>query len=173
MSDPDDPGEVEPRWLDAAQQQTWRAFLLGTTLLNDRLEDDLRRRFGMSLVEYEVMVRLSESDGQMRMAQLADSLAHSRSRITHTVARMEREGLVERTESPEDRRGVLARLTDQGWDALRTAAPVHVNGVRDYLVDLASPEDFAALHRVMDAVADRLIGDHPARELRSGEAVTH
>ena len=30
----------------------------------------------------------------MRMAQLADALAHSRSRVTHTVTRMEKAGLV-------------------------------------------------------------------------------
>ncbi|TYL45417.1 MarR family transcriptional regulator [Nocardioides sp. BGMRC 2183] len=159
-------GSAEPRWLDAEQQRTWRAFLLATTLLDDRLDDDLRRHFGMGLVEYEVLVRLSESDGQLRMAKLADSLAHSRSRLTHTVARMERDGLVERCESAEDRRGVVARLTESGWQRLREAAPVHVAGVREYLVDLASPEDFAAVRRVMDAVADRLIGDHPDRELR-------
>ncbi len=48
------------------------------------------------MVEYEILVRLSESDGRMRMAQLADSLAHSRSRVTHTIKRMEEADLVER-----------------------------------------------------------------------------
>lgn len=156
----------EPRWLDAEQQRTWRAFLLGTTLLSDRLDEDLRRRFGMSLVEYEVLVRLSDAGGRMRMAQLADALAHSRSRVTHTVARMERDGLVSRCGSTVDRRGVVAELTDAGRDRLEQAAPLHVAGVRDYLVDIAAPEDFAAMGRVMDRVADRLIGDHPEREMR-------
>ena len=51
----------------------------------------------MSLTEYEILVRLSERRAaQMRMAQLADALAHSRSRVTHTVARMEDVGLVTR-----------------------------------------------------------------------------
>ena len=63
--------------------------MLGTTLLFDRLDDDLRRHRNISLAEYEILVRLSERDGQMRMAQLADAMAHSRSRITHTIKRME------------------------------------------------------------------------------------
>ena len=51
--------------------------------------------FGVSLTEYEILVRLSEREGrQMRMAQLADALAHSRSRVTHTVGRLEKAGLV-------------------------------------------------------------------------------
>ena len=78
------------RWLDADQQRDWRALVLGTTLLFDRLDGDLHRRHGISLAEYEILVRLSERDGwRLRMAQLADSVRHSRSRVTHTVKRLE------------------------------------------------------------------------------------
>jgi DNA-binding MarR family transcriptional regulator len=155
------------RWLDPDQQRSWRALVMGTTLLFDRLDDDLRRSFDISLVEYEILVRLSERDGrQLRMAQLADALAHSRSRVTHTVARMEKAGLVERCVSPEDGRGILARMTDKGWDLLVRVAPVHVNGVRDHLVDLVSPEDLEAVGRVMDAVSDHLVAAHPEMEIR-------
>ncbi|TNM37521.1 MarR family transcriptional regulator [Nocardioides albidus] len=156
----------EPRWLDADQQRAWRAFLLGTTLLLDRLDEDLRREHGLSAVEYEILVRLSEAGGTLRMAQLAASLAHSRSRVTHTVKRMEGARLVVREESPADGRGVDCRLTDAGMDLLRTAAPDHVETVRQSLVDLVERDDLMALGRVMDAVCDRLICAHPERELR-------
>ncbi len=43
---------------------------------------------------------------------------------------------------------------------------MHVNGVRANIVDLASDEDFAALGRVMNAVADHLVSRHPAAEIR-------
>jgi DNA-binding MarR family transcriptional regulator len=152
------------RWLDADQQGSWRAFAVGVTLLLDRLDADLQRAFGLSLTEYEILVRLSERS--MRMAQLADALAHSRSRVTHTVARMESAGLVQRSTSPEDGRGIVCTLTDGGYDLLVEAAPVHVHGVRDYLVDLASREDFAALGRVMNAVTDQLIECHPEADIR-------
>lgn len=156
----------EPRWLDEEQQRAWRAFLLGTTLLLDRLDEDLRRDHGLSAVEYEILVRLSEADGQLRMAQLAAALAHSRSRVTHTVKRMEASGLVQRAGSKDDGRGVVCRLTDDGHTMLRTAAPSHVETVRQSLIDLVAAEDLAALGRVMDAVCDRLIDAHPERELR-------
>lgn len=156
----------EPRWLDADQQRSWRALVLGTTLLFDRLDEDLRSQHGISLVEYEILVRLSEAEGELRMAQLADALAHSRSRVTHTVKRMERDGLVERCDIPEDGRGVMCRMTERGDLLLRNVAPSHVTSVREFLVDLVGDDDFAAMGRVMDAVCDKLIGDHPARELR-------
>ena len=139
---------------------------MGTTLLFDRLDEDLRRNFDISLVEYEILVRLSERDGQMRMAALADALAHSRSRVTHTVTRMEKVGLVQRARSDDDGRGIVANLTDKGHDLLVRAAPLHVEGVRTHLVDLATDSDFAALGRVMDAVADTLVAAHPEMEIR-------
>src|SRR3954470_9286052 len=153
-------------WLDASQQRSWRALVMGSTLLFDRLDDDLRHAHDISLVEYEILVRLSERDGQMRMAALADALAHSRSRVTHTVTRMEKAGLVQRSSSPEDGRGILATLTDKGHDLLVRAAPTHVAGVRAHLVDLSSDADFAALGRVFDAVSDHLVAAHPEMEIR-------
>ena len=60
----------------------------------------------------------------------------------------------------------LAAMTDKGYELITQVAPVHVNGVRDHLVDLATPEDFAALGRVMNAVADHLVAAHPEMEIR-------
>jgi len=148
------------RWLDSDQQAHWRAFLSGTTRLFERLDRQLRERSGISLAEYEILVRLSEAPGQhLRMAELASSLAHSRSRITHTVARLEAAGAVIRRACPSDGRGVLALLTDGGMRMLVDAAPGHVDAVRDYLVDVASPADFEAVGRVFGATADLLADD--------------
>jgi DNA-binding MarR family transcriptional regulator len=154
-------------WLDEDQQHSWRSLLMGMTLLLDRLDDELRETCDLSLVEYEILVRLSEREGrQMRMAQLADALAHSRSRVTHTVTRMERAGYVTRSTSPDDGRGVVATMTPLGWDLLVRVAPRHVRGVRQHLVDLVSREDFVAVGRVMDAVCDHLVAAHPEMEMR-------
>ena len=148
------------RWLDSDQQAHWRAFLSGTTRLFERLDRQLRERSGISLAEYEILVRLSEAPGQhLRMAELASSLAHSRSRITHTVARLEAAGAVIRRACPSDGRGVLALLTDGGMRMLVDAAPGHVDAVRGYLVDVASPADFEAVGRVFGATADLLADD--------------
>ncbi len=154
-------------WLDAQEQHSWRAFLVGTTLLMDRLDRELREQHRMSLPEYEILVRLSEAEsGRMRMARLADSVSHSRSRVTHTVSRMEAAGLVARDACLADGRGVEAVLTDHGREALRGAAPTHVAGVRRLLVDLVDEEDFEAVGRVFDAVSDALIDGNPAMDIR-------
>ncbi len=154
-------------WLDSEQQHAWRAYLVGTTLLMDHLDRDLRERHDLSMPEYEIMVRLSESpERTMRMAALADSLSHSRSRVTHTVSRMERARLVERRACVSDGRGVEAQLTEKGFRVLQEAAHTHVRGVRDYLVELASEADFAAVGRVFDAVSDRLLAGNESLDIR-------
>ena len=154
-------------WLDQQQQRSWRAFLVGTTLLMDRLDRDLREQHRLSLPEYEILVRLSEAEGnRLRMAMLADSVSHSRSRVTHTVSRMEGVGLVARDACLSDGRGVEAVLTEQGRAALANAAPTHVAGVRRFLVDLVDDDDFEAVGRVFDAVTDHLIEANPALDIR-------
>jgi len=146
------------RWLTDGQQQDWRAYIVGTTLLMDTLDRELRQAHGIALAEYEILVRLSEfPDRTLRMAQIASSVRHSRSRVTHTVARMEKAGWLERHEATGDGRGVDAVMTESGWELLQAAAHTHVTGVREHFVDLASPEDFAALGRVMKSTADKLI----------------
>jgi|SRR4051794_37351631 len=154
-------------WLDQGQQRAWRAYLVGTTLLMDRLDRDLRERHGLSLPEYEILVRLSESPGRrLRMALLADSVSHSRSRVTHTITRMSAAGLVTRETCLSDGRGVEAVLTDRGYEVLGEAAPAHVSAVRRWLVDLADPADFVAVGRVFDAVSDNLVDVNPAADIR-------
>ncbi len=145
------------RWLDSNQQRIWRAYIVGTTLLMERLDRDLRESHDLSLPEYEILVRLSEApDRMLRMAEIADAVKNSRSRITHTIARMEREGLVERRQCATDGRGVLAALTDKGGALLADAAPVHVESVRAGLIGVVDPKDLEAIGRAFTTVVDAL-----------------
>lgn len=141
------------RWLDESQQHRWRQLLTGTTYLLAALDHDLVAGVGLSLPEYEILVRLSEApERTLRMSVLAGSLLHSRSRLTHTVSRMERAGLVERHRCEADRRGILATMTSLGWERLVSAAPVHVASVRERIVDVLAPDQFTALGEAMGVI---------------------
>lgn len=157
-------GEAEPStapdevvWLDEDEQAAWRTFIFGTTSILDRLSAVLESdpRIDLTLSEYEILVRLSESEHRrMRMSDLADSVVHSRSRLTHTVARMEKRGLLERVRCVADRRGREAALTESGMALLRLAAPIHVQSVRDVLLDPLGHEDFLELGRIIGRTLD-------------------
>lgn len=149
------------RWLSRHEQLSWRAYLRGTLALTTQLDKDLQKHHDLSLSEYEILAQLSEApDHRLRMSELATFLHYSRSRLSHTVSRMEKAGLVARYSCAEDGRGILAELTKAGRSLLETAAHTHVEGVRRYLVDPATKEDFAAVGRVFDAAA-KATTDHP------------
>jgi len=158
------------RWLSEPEQAVWRAYLEATQRLWEQLGRELDDAGDLPLSEYEVLVRLSEAPGRrMRMSELADALSHSRSRLTHTVARMQGRGLVTRVPCDDDGRGVLARVTDDGLAALRDHADVHVTGVREHLFDQLDADEVAVLGRVLAKVAAHLravrgaTGDRRAR----------
>jgi DNA-binding MarR family transcriptional regulator len=143
---------VAPQWLSKEQQRVWRTYLLGSARLTERLDADLRE-FGIDLAEYEILVCLEEVPyHQIRMSELAEAVHQSRSRLTHTIARMEKEDLVVRRTCPTDRRGVWAQLTDEGFALLEQAAPSHVEAVRRNFVEAVHPEDYDALGRAFSAV---------------------
>lgn len=141
------------RWLDAEEQRAWRAYLTATQLLQAQLDRELQRDSGIPHAYYEILVRLSESPGQvLRMSELANAAETSRSRLSHAVARLEQAGWVRRESCPTDRRGSLARLTDKGFAALVAAAPAHVEAVRRHLIDRLTPEQVQQLREISEAV---------------------
>lgn len=148
--------ETQVQWLTDAEQTAWRAYLRGSRRLEVALGEDLEA-VGLSLAEYELISMLSEAPGQaMRMSALADLIVQSRSRVTHTAARLERRGLVERTTCESDGRGVLLVLTEEGRTAVGRAAQVHVESVRRHLVSPLTPYQFQALGEAMQIVRDGL-----------------
>ncbi len=148
---------TEPRWLDAEEQRTWRSFVTASRLFWDRVERQLQQCAGIPHAYYEILVRLSEApDRTLRMSQLASSSLSSRSRLSHAVARMEESGWIRRLPFPDDRRGALAQLTDEGMARLAAAAPGHVDEVRSLLFDPLTPDQVTALREISDALGARL-----------------
>jgi DNA-binding MarR family transcriptional regulator len=149
----------KPHWLDEDEMRTWRAYVVGKALLDSRLHRDLQAEHHLALADYELLVRLSEAScGRARMSTLAEQVGSSKSRISHQIGRMEKAGLVRREECSSDGRGVFAVLTAHGRDVLRTAAPTHVRGVRDNLVDLLTERERSVLADVFERVRTHLRG---------------
>jgi DNA-binding MarR family transcriptional regulator len=147
------------RWLDEREQVAWRSYLRAVRLVDEALRRGLEEH-GMSHPEYEILVRLSEAPGKaLRMSELAASVVNSRSRLTHTVRRLEQAGWAVRRPVPGDGRGVQCQLTDRGFKALEAAAHTHVEGVRSTLLDAMTREEFLALGDSLGKVADRLDPD--------------
>lgn len=144
---------ADPRWLNDEEQCAWRAFLAATRVVFRELDRELQRGAGMPHTYYVILVALSEAPGRaMRMADLAAVCDSSPSRLSHAVARLEEAGWVRRTPSPDDRRGALAALTDQGFGVLEAAAPGHVESVRRHVFDRLTAAQVAELRGVCESI---------------------
>jgi DNA-binding MarR family transcriptional regulator len=73
-------------------------------------------RVGLSYAKFEVLKFLRDANEAVNLSTLAQGQGCARSNITQLVDRLESEGLVNREQDPEDRRGVRAALTSQGAD---------------------------------------------------------
>lgn len=165
------PTDGETPWLDAAQEMVWRQWMRATSLIYQYLDADLRRS-GLDLAQYEILVHLSEASGRrLRMSELADLVNYSRSRLTHTISRMEKQGRVRRVAASHDRRGVVAMLTEEGLALIEQVAPQHVRAVRRAFIDVIAPDDLESLRRATSAViraVDRAAADARPPTTRNG-----
>ncbi len=145
------------RWLSNEELGAWIRLVSVCELLPAALDSQLRRDAGLSHYEYFVLARLSGAPDQtLRMAALAARTNATLPRLSHVVARLEREGLVERAPCPEDARATNARLTSKGRDKVVEAAPGHVEIVRHHVIDALSPEQVKQLSDVAGTVLSRL-----------------
>jgi DNA-binding MarR family transcriptional regulator len=114
-------GSKETQLLDA-----WHELLDCHAKTTSALERRLQHEHGLGVSEYEVLERLAAYDkAERRMQELADAVHLSQSALSRVVARLEADGLVRRGMCPEDRRGIMACLTDDGRERYEQARPTH------------------------------------------------
>ncbi len=147
----------EPAWLSEGQQRVWRQWIAANSELNAAIGRQLGRDSGMSLADFEVLVRLTESaEGRVRIVELADTMQWERSRLSHHLTRMEKRELITRRDCAADRRGAFAEVTATGRDLIEQAAPGHADLVRSLFFDGLSTEDLAAMDRVTASLLAQL-----------------
>ncbi|MFF7329038.1 MarR family transcriptional regulator [Streptomyces sp. NPDC008150] len=93
---------------------------------------------GLTVVQLRLLGVLR--DRTPGMQELARHLGLDKSSMTGLVDRAERRGLVRRTPSPDDRRGVRVSLTDEGRALARTGAGEAGRRVTELAAGLTGPQ---------------------------------
>jgi DNA-binding MarR family transcriptional regulator len=146
-----------PAALTADEARVWRLYFESSLRLETRLNRELRAATGLTLVDYNVLLALTEAPrGCLRMGELAAALVTSPSRVTYQVASMEQRGLVLRHRASDDGRGQTASLTDEGRRVFRAARAAHRRSVRRLFLDHLEPQDLACLEHVFADLHARL-----------------
>jgi DNA-binding MarR family transcriptional regulator len=93
------------------------------------------------------------------MTELASRTNATLPRLSHVARRLEERGLIERFPCPTDRRATNGTITPAGLDLLASAAPGHVEAVRENVLDVLTPEQLEQLYTIAGRVLTRLDPD--------------
>jgi DNA-binding MarR family transcriptional regulator len=129
--------------------------------LSAQLSDD----HGLTINEYECLLRLSRADDQaMRRIDLSRELLLTPSGVTRLLDGLEETGYVEKGVCDSDARVTYAVLTDQGRDKLEEASRTHFAQTQALFDERFTPKEQATLAELLG----RLSGDVDAGECSPG-----
>ena len=134
-------------------REAWQALIRAHATLMRQLATDLVDDIGLTLGDFDVLAQLGQAGGELRMSELAAQAYSSRSGMTRRIDRLVDEGLVARTNTDVDGRGVVVGLTEAGVARLAEAAPAHLRRVRELFVERLSDGELAALASALEKVA--------------------
>ena len=131
--------------LDIAEQRSWQNFLDSALRMYATLNRSLVAAHQLTLNDVRLLDLLDKSPtGAARMGDLADCLMSLPSRVTRQIRRLEAAGLVRRGASPDDGRGVLAAITEEGRRQVREAMVTYGENVRTHFLGRLSRPQVAA-----------------------------
>jgi len=131
-----------------ALQVTARLSRVGAHLA--RRQDAVFGRFGLGRGEVGALSALRVAGPPYRLSptHLAKGLMLSSAGITSRIDRLERRGFVRRLADPNDRRGVMVELTDEGLGAVDSAVAALTVSDRQLLARL-EPDEIAQLESIL------------------------
>jgi DNA-binding MarR family transcriptional regulator len=140
--------------LSETELRAWQALLHAHHEVIRRLDDELRGEHGLSLTDYDVLLRLARApDRRLRMTELADRVLMSASGLTRMVDRLVDEGFVRRDRFDGDARVMLAQLTERGRRALRRAARTHLRGIHEHFTGRLSQTQLRNVASALETIA--------------------
>ena len=135
----------------------WELYFTTTARLTERIEAALKCQAGLSMPEYSVLLMTDRAGEEgVRPSRLAHQVVFSRSRLTHTMKRLESRGPCE-----GDGRGGLVTLTPAGKTLFDEAALVQRDVIRRLFLDDITPEEIDMLTGLFTRVSERLDSDTP------------
>jgi DNA-binding MarR family transcriptional regulator len=114
--------EVSKR-TDKTPLGTLLSILLSFEVLARYLEVELKR-YEASLIRFNIMSALFKNGGEMTPSEIAESVFREKNSITAVINTMQKQGVVRREPSADDRRSVRVVITDKGWKEANRLSPI-------------------------------------------------
>jgi DNA-binding MarR family transcriptional regulator len=132
--------ETAARTDDHHALRLWLRLMTCTQLIEREVRARLRERFGTTLPRFDLMSQLWRYPAGLKMNELSRHLMVTGGNVTGIVDLLEKEGLVERTAEPADRRAYRVRLTRAGRKAFAEMARAHEGWIVELLGGLSRQE---------------------------------
>ena len=131
-----------------ALQVTARLSRIGPLL--ERRQEAVFGQFGLSRGEVGALgaLRVAGPPHQLSPTRLGKGLMMSSAGVTSRIDRLERRGFVRRLPDPDDRRGVIIELTDQGREVVDAAVAALASSDR-LLVGRLDPQEIDQLEGLL------------------------
>lgn len=142
------------------EARAWLGLIVSVSGLEYALDRELQSTVGISHSTYGILAALSSAPNEERhLSELAGVVGHSQSRLSHAISRLEKDGLLRRSDCEADKRAKHVSLTDTGRKLMARAAPGHVNAVRRLVFDRLTREQVEVLAEVGASIHQGLVDD--------------
>lgn len=121
---------------DHGALKLWLRMLACTTQVEDEIRKRLRNRFDISLPRFDYMAQLYRQPDGLKMSELSRFLMVTGGNVTGVTDELEREGLVSRSNNPQDRRAWIVCLTDKGRATFEAMAQEHEQWILELFAGL-------------------------------------
>jgi DNA-binding MarR family transcriptional regulator len=140
--------ETASRTDDHQALRLWLRLLTCSQLIEREVRARLQGRFATTLPRFDLMSQLWRYAGGLKMNELSRHLMVTGGNVTGIVDLLEKDGLVERTPEPADRRAYRVRLTKAGRKAFAEMARAHEGWIVE-LLDGLSRKEQAETYRLL------------------------
>ena len=121
---------------DHAVLKLWLRMLASTTQIEAEIRKRLRERFDITLARFDYMAQLYRYRDGLKMRVLSRYLMVTGGNVTGLTDELEREGVVSRTASPDDRRAWIVSLTPKGRRSFEAMAKEHEQWILEMFAGL-------------------------------------
>lgn len=108
-----------------------------TNVIETELRTRLRQQFDSTLPRFDLMAQLDRHPDGLKMGELSQRLMVTGGNVTGLTDKLVQEGLVERRDSPDDRRAYTVHLTAAGKELFKQMAQQHEEWVLELFAGLS------------------------------------
>lgn len=136
--------------------RTWLRFLSCGRLIENEIRSRLRRDFNTTLPRYDLLAHLEKHPTGIKMSDLSKSLMVTNGNITGITDQLVKEGLVQRTKRPQDRRSSILKLTAKGRVQLAEISAAH----NEWICSVFGALPGQTIHQMLGALDELKVHSH-------------